>query len=117
MAAGVMLVALAYAREASGRLALSAGALARAALPMALAAGNAVLVVTALYVAYTPVGEPALWLQGRYLLPIAAASVVALMPLKPRPLEDERPSPLPLLPLIAVLLVYLSFKVPLYFYR
>jgi hypothetical protein len=35
------------------------------------------------------------------------------MLLKPRPLGDERPSPLSVLPLIAVLLL----KVPLYFYR
>jgi hypothetical protein len=34
------------------------------------------------------------------------------MPLKPDPLEGEPPSPLPMLPLIAVLLFYLLFKVP-----
>jgi len=63
------------------------------------------------------VADPHVWLQGRYLLPIAAAPVVALTAIAARPSEPERVPVLPLLPLVALLLAYLVVKVPTYFYQ
>ena len=115
MAAGIALLLIAYVREAPRSLALSAGAIATAAVPVALVVANAVLIVTVLYVTVQPVGDHVLWLQGRYLLPLAAAPVVSLLALGP---AAERPRPvLALAPLAVLMLVYLVGKVLLYFYR
>jgi uncharacterized membrane protein len=114
MAAGIGLVAIAYRVEMTTRVVLSNLSVARAALPLALVAVNAVLIVTALYVTVLPVAEPALWLQGRYLLPLAAVPVISLLALQ-QPDVRER-SILPIAPVVLVLLGYLVVKVVLYFY-
>ncbi|HSR23336.1 MAG TPA: DUF2142 domain-containing protein, partial [Candidatus Eisenbacteria bacterium] len=115
MAAGVALLLVAYAREAPRAVVLSAGTIARAALPVALVAVNTVLLVTVLYATLQRVGDSTLWLQGRYLLPLAAAPVVSLLALGP-PAERPR-SVLPLAPLALLMFAYLVAKVPVYFYR
>jgi hypothetical protein len=93
---------------------LSAWSIARSALPVALVAFNAFLIVTALYLAAQAVGDTALWLQGRYLLPLTALPIISLLALQDG--QARRPSLVPLLPLLLLLLGYLVVKVPAYFY-
>jgi uncharacterized membrane protein len=114
MAAGIGLVAYAYRVEIPAVISLTKLTAARALLPLALVAGNAVLIVTALYVTVLPVGEQALWLQGRYLLPLAAVPVISLLALPSR--EPRERSLIAILPVVLVLLGYLVVKVPTYFY-
>ena len=114
MAAGIGLVGIAYRAEMTTRVVLSKLSVARAVLPLALVVANAVLIVTALYVTVLPVAEPHLWLQGRYLLPLAAVPVISLVALQ-SPEVRER-SILPIVPVVLVLLGYLVVKVAVYFY-
>jgi len=114
MAAGIGLVAYAYRVEIPAAISLTKLIVARALLPVALAAGNAVLIVTGLYVAAFPVGAQAMWLQGRYLLPLAAVPVISLLALQSR--EPRERSLIAILPVVLVLLGYLVVKVPTYFY-
>jgi uncharacterized membrane protein len=86
------------------------------ALPAALMAVNAVLIITALYVTDATVGATVYWhLHGRYFLPLAAVPAIAVVP----PLagaSTERSSSVAYAACMAVLLVYLVAKAVLYFY-
>lgn len=112
--AGIGLVAIAYRAEMSTAILLSKLSVARALLPIALVAGNAVLIVTALYLTVLPVGDKVLWLQGRYLLPLAAVPVISLLALQSRGVRER--SILPIVPAVLVLLGYVVIKVVVYFY-
>jgi Predicted membrane protein (DUF2142) len=117
MAAGIAMVAVAYVREAPRILDLSPATLVRSAMPVALVAVNAILIVTALFLTVVPVGYTTLWLQGRYLLPLTAAPVITLLALQGvGGGEARKTSLMPLLPFFAILLGYLLVKVPEYFY-
>jgi uncharacterized membrane protein len=114
MAAGIGLVAIAYRAEMTTEVVLSKLSLARALLPLTLAVGNAVLIVVALLVTALPVGQQTLWLQGRYLLPLAAVPVISALALQSRPVRER--SILAIAPVVVVLLGYLVVKVVTYFY-
>jgi uncharacterized membrane protein len=115
MAAGIGLLVMAYVHAWPRRMIVAPAAAVRAALPLVLVVANAVLIVVVLEVTVQPVGDPTLWLQGRYLLPLAAVPVLSphLMLAEP----GKRRSLLPLVPLMLLLLGYLVVKVLVYFYR
>lgn len=116
LAAGIGLVLAAYRMEvAAATISLSRMAVARALLPVTLVAANAVLVVTTLYLTVVPVGAPVLWLQGRYLLPLATVPVISVLALQP---PDVRQRPVhPAVPVVLLLILgYLVLKVAVYFY-
>jgi uncharacterized membrane protein len=114
MVAGIGLVAIAYRAEMTTAMVLTKLSAARALLPLALVIGNAVLIVTTLYVAVLPVGAGALWLEGRYLLPLAAVPAISLVAIQGREFRER--SILPIVPVVLVLLGYLVVKVAMYFY-
>jgi uncharacterized membrane protein len=112
---GILVLVLAWMREAPGPYTWSAGTIVRAAVPIALLGATAVVVVTAVYANGAPVGSQVYWgIHGRYFLPLAALPMVSLAMLQPE--LRERRTILALLPLLLLLVSYLVVKVVNYFY-
>lgn len=111
--AAVLALVQAYSRSAPRVIDRSGRAILKAALPPALVVANALLIPTALYVeAFAP--HQLIAISGRYFIPTLAAPLASLAVLEARPSAYR--SPLPVVPLIVVMLIWLVIEVRLFFY-
>lgn len=111
---GVVLLALAYAREARALKWSWSGAL-QASLPIVLVVVNIVLIFTAIFVEASPVGSRIFGIQGRYFLPLVAVPVLSVAVL-----SSTRPgvrSVVPFMPFLAAMQAWLLYDAYLVFYR
>lgn len=110
---GVVLLALAYGREARAIRWSWPGVL-QASLPIVLVVVNFLLIFTAIWVEATPVNYFFIGLQGRYLLPLVPVPVLSLAIL-----STVRPrvrSVVPFMPFLAAMQAWLLYDVYLAFF-